>query len=90
MKLNEDHQQLNEDQQDPFNFIMKWALKYMLRKGNNETEPDPFHIFLIGSAGVGKTFLVNIIIKYLKKRLLFLGQNSDEEPSIEITVSTCK
>ena len=24
--------QLNEGQQDPFNFIMKWAMKYMLHK----------------------------------------------------------
>lgn len=73
--------QLNEGQQDPFNFIMKWATRYMLHKENDEVEPDPFHIFLSGGAGVGKTFLVNVIIEY---------QNSDEEPSIAITASTGK
>ena len=65
-------------------------MKYMLHKENNETEPDPFHIFLSGGAGVGKTFLVNVIIEYLKKTLLFLGQNSDEEPSIATTASKGK
>ena len=42
---------------------MKWAMKYMLHKENNDIEPDPFHIFLNGGAGVGKTFLVNVIIE---------------------------
>ena len=46
--------QLNEGQQDPFNFMMKWTMKYMLHNENDETEPDPFHIFLSGGAGVGK------------------------------------
>ena len=54
----------------------------MFHKQNDETEPDPFHIFLSGDAGVGKTFLVNVIIEYLKKPLVFPGQNSDEEPPI--------
>ena len=55
---------------------------HMFYKQNDETEPDPFHIFLSGDAGVGKTFLVNVIIEYLKKPLVFPGQNSDEEPPI--------
>ena len=42
---------------------MKWAMKYMLHKENNDIEPDPFHIFLNGGAGVGKTYLINIIIE---------------------------
>ena len=82
--------QLNEGQQDPFNYIMKWAMRYMLHKDNDEIEPDPFHIFLTGGAGVGKTFLINVLIEYLKKILVFPGQNPDEEPSIAITASTGK
>ena len=62
----------------------------MLHKENDDIEPDPFHIFLSGDAGVGKTFLVNVIIEYLKKTLVFPGQNSDEEPSIAVTASTGK
>ena len=82
--------QLNEGQQDLFSYIMKWATQYMLNKDNDEIEPDPFHIFLSGGAGVGKSFLVNVIIEYLKKTLMFPGQNSDEHPSIAITASTGK
>ena len=59
-------------------------------KKDDEIEPDPFHIFLSRDAGVGKTFLVNFIIEYLKKTLIFPGQNSDEEPSIAVTASTGK
>ena len=63
---------------------MKWGMKY------DEIETDPFHIFLSGGAGVGKTFLVNVISEYLKKTLVLPGQNSDEEPSIAVTASTEK
>ena len=65
-------------------------MKYMFHKENDDIEPDPFHIFLNGGAAVGKTFLVDVIIEYLKKTLLFPGQNSDEQPSIAITASTGK
>ena len=54
---------LNEGQQDLFNYIMKWAMRYQLNKENDEIEPDPFQIFLSGGAGVGKTYLVNVIIE---------------------------
>ena len=69
---------------------MKWGMKYMLHKGNDEIETDPFHIFLSGGAGVGKTFLVNVISEYLKKILVLPGQNFDEEPSIAVTAFTGK
>ena len=65
-------------------------MKYMFHKENDDIEPDPFHIFLNGGAAVSKTFLVDVIIEYLKKTLLFPGQNSDEQPSIAITASTGK
>lgn len=82
--------QLNNGQQKLFNFVMKWAMKYMLHRENNELVPDPFYIFLSGGAGVGKTFLVNVITEYLKKTLIFPGQNPDNELSISITASTGK
>ena len=65
-------------------------MRYMLHKDNDEIEPDPFHIFLTGGAGVGKTFLINVLIECLKRILVFPGQNPDEEPSIAITASTGK
>ena len=71
--------QLNEGQQDLFRFIMKWATEYMLNRDNDDIEPDPFHAFLSGGAGVGKSFLVKVIIEYLRKVLVFPGQNPDEQ-----------
>jgi hypothetical protein len=82
--------QLNEGQHDLFNYIMKWATRYMLNRDNDDVQPEPFHIFLSGGAGVGKSFLVNVVIEYLNKILLFPGQNSDEQPSIAVTASTGK
>ena len=83
-------EQLNESQRELFNYIMKWAMKYKLHNDNDELEPDPFHIFLTGGAGVGKSFLLKVIAEYLRKTLVFPGQNSDEQPSIAITASTGK
>ena len=82
--------QLNDAQRDLFNYIMKWAMRYQLGKDNDEVEPDPFYIFLSGGAGVGKTYLVNVVIEYLRRILLVPGQNCDESPSIAITASTGK
>ena len=49
---------------------MKWAMRYMLHKDNDEVEPDPFHIFLTGGAGVGETFLINVLIE--KKEMCYV------------------
>ena len=62
----------------------------MLNNDNNEPDPDPFYVFLSGGAGVGKTYLVSVLIEYLKRSLLFPGQNVDECPSVAVTASTGK
>ena len=83
-------EQLNESQRELFNYVMRWAMKYKLYNDNDELEPDLFHIFLTGGAGVGKSFLLKVIAEHLRKTLVFPGQNSDEQPSIAITASTGK
>ena len=82
--------QLNERQLPLFTFIMKYAIKCILSERNNKPTPDPFYIFLSGGAGVGKSFLVNLITEYLKKGLRYPVQNWDEEPSVVVTASTGK
>ena len=81
--------QLNEGQQHLFSFIMKYAIQCKLSERNNEPQPDPFHIFLSGGAGVGKSFLVHVITEYLKRVLRYPNQNLDE-PSVLVTASTGK
>ena len=82
--------QLNDLQADLLNYIMKFANECHLSERNDQPMPEPFHIFLSGGAGVGKSFLVNLITEYLRRVLRYPGQNPDEEPSIAVTASTGK
>ena len=58
---------LNEEQQKLFNFIMKHSLEFQLNKKNVPHDSNSFHIFLSGGAGVGRSFLTNVIAEYTKK-----------------------
>ena len=60
-----------------------------LAEKNNELEPKPFQMFLSGGAGVGKSFLVTAITKYLKRILRYPSQ-SLANPSVVVTASTGK
>ena len=51
--------------------------------------PKPFHIFLSGGTGVGKSFLVKTITEYLKRVLRYPNQYLDQ-PSVLVTASTGK
>ena len=82
--------QLNEGQQNLFNFIMKYAIKCMFNERSDLDMPDPFDIFLSGGAGVGKSVLANLITEFLKKTLKYTGQNCEYHPSVVITASTGK
>ena len=80
--------QLNEGQQQLFNFIMQFALHCELAENNNELPPKPF-IILSGGAGVGKSLLIKAITEYLKRVLQYPNQNLDQ-PSVPVTASTGK
>ena len=45
---------------------------------------------MIGGAGVGKSFLVNLITESLKKTLKYAEQNFDDHPSVVVTATTGK
>ena len=44
--------QLNDGQEQLFDFMMKHAQEMQLNKRNDLTDPEPFYIFLSGGAGV--------------------------------------
>ena len=46
---------LNEGQLEIFNYVMRYAVEYMLNERNNKPLPDPIYIFLSGAGGVGKS-----------------------------------
>ena len=82
--------QLNEGQQNLFNFIMKYTIKCILSERNELDMSDPFNIYLSGRAGVGKSFFVNLITEYLKKTLKYAGRNCNDHQSVVITAFSGK
>ena len=52
---------LNEKQQKLFNFIMRYSQELQLKKRNDLPDTNPFHRFLSGGAGDGKSFLTKVI-----------------------------
>ena len=81
--------QLNEEQQHFFNFMMRYAIKCRLAEKYDELVPDAFHIFLSVDACVEKRFLVKTITEYLTKILKYHSQSLDQ-PSVLATSSTRK
>jgi ATP-dependent DNA helicase PIF1 len=73
----ENFSQLNEGQQQIFDFIKKYAQMLMLNSKNDIPDPDPFFIFLTGG-------------EYLRKTLKYPGQDFDKQPSVKVTASTGK
>ena len=48
---------------------MRYSQELHVNKNNDLSDPNPFHIFLSGGAGVGKSFLTKLITAYMKKNL---------------------
>ena len=66
------------------------ATKYYYADRNDVLEPDPFYILLTGGAGVGKSFLLNLLTEYLNRLLRYFVQNIGEQPSVCVTAFTGK
>ena len=65
---------MNERQQQVFYTIRKWCLDKV-----NGLNPDPFHIFLSGAAGVGKSLLIKCI--YYEATKILLQHQTDQNLS---------
>ena len=78
---------LNDEQRELLNYVLMWCHFTIWPK--NGVENNPFHIFLTGGAGVGKSHLTVIISEYIKRTLKYAGQSLDQ-PSVCITASTGK
>ena len=63
--------------------MMSW-----FAEDNNVDSIEPYHIFLYGGAGVGKSFLLQLI-EYLKRVVKYHGQNLDQ-PAVLVTTSMGK
>ena len=64
---------LNEKQRQLFNYVSKWCDD----KARNLTLP-PFHIFLTGGAGTGKSHVINCIKYYAQKIFSRITESADD------------
>ncbi|XP_071122628.1 uncharacterized protein [Mytilus edulis] len=74
--------QLNEKQQEIYYEIRKWCIEVTLNK-----EPEPFHLFLTGGAGTGKTHLVRCIY-HEANRILSKTASTPDATSVLLTAPT--
>ena len=62
---------LNKKQREIFDFLLKWTRETIQSRNFDIQKPDPFQIFLTGSAGCGKSHLLTTIKFYLHKSLTY-------------------
>ena len=79
-ELNSRIRSLNKKQREIFDLILKWTRETIQsRSSKNIKKPDPFQIFLTGSAGCGKSHLLTTIKLYLQKSLTYGSKDIGKE-----------
>ena len=81
--INEAVRSLNRQQREVFETVHEWAKKYL--KYQNCIVPKkvlPLHLFVTGDAGVGKSFLLNLLYDHLTK--LFSYRNPDKAKVLKL------
>lgn len=82
-------QTLNAEQKDIFNIILNWCRN--LRKSQKTKDiPKPFHLFVTGGGGTGKSHLINAIVNMAKRELQVLCDDNPEGTVINGSNRLCR
>ena len=78
-KLHEKIRSLNSQQRIVFEVVNKWARDYVKYLSSaSQMKVEPIYIFLTGSAGCGKSHLINTLYHTLTKALAYHARNSND------------
>ena len=71
-EINSKIRSLNLKQRQIFDFIHNWAkLHVKVKSGTTKKQSTPFHLFLSGSGGCGKSHLIQTIFHAVRKVFLY-------------------
>ena len=86
-ELNAMIRSLNHKQRTLFNIVHSWAKQYVKSSVLSLQNLEPFHIFLTGNAGCGKSFLMKVLYQSLTKTLSY-GNMSVDKPKVLLMAPT--
>ena len=86
-ELSEKVRSLNVKQRQVFDFIYNWAKSCISKCANGKQVPVPFHIFLSGGGGYGKSHLIKTIYHSINKVFLYQSENP-EKPRVLVLAPT--
>ena len=86
-ELNAMIRSLNYKQRTLFNIVHSWAKQYVKSSVLSLQNLEPFHIFLTGNAGCGKSFLMKVLYQSLTKTLSY-GNVSVDKPKVLLMAPT--
>ncbi|MES9881383.1 MAG: AAA family ATPase [Sedimenticola sp.] len=68
---------LNCEQRSMFDNLLKWCRSSVSSTSIRPQKPDPFHIFVTGGAGTGKSHLIHALVNMMRRELQPICENPE-------------